>query len=153
MRQNLEEMAVDRLMETADDDERWSFLFRTNGSKSFLYYPWHLAQDRDFDGDLENLDLPWTEERRAAIARGDADPNNEEMNQWRQAKCRYLAAGSDWCCIAWIVPLWIEEKAAGYALFVFGQNAVPDVPPRLVAVFESFLETRSALDEEGAVAD
>jgi hypothetical protein len=52
------------------------------------------------------------------IRRGDADPNEEELRQWRRAMCSKLAQGSDWCWIAWIVPLWLDKAIAGYALFV-----------------------------------
>jgi hypothetical protein len=83
--------------------------------------------------------------------RGETDPNEEELRQWRRAKCRKLAAGSYWCRPAWIVPLTIRKKIAGYALFLC--NADEESAPYLWGVFDSFEETKAALTVEEAVAD
>ena len=78
-REKLEGVALERLLATADDEEQWSFLFRTSGAVDFLY----------------------------------------------RAMCRKLAPGSDWCWIAWIVPLTIDRQIAGYALFVCSSYGDP----------------------------
>jgi hypothetical protein len=36
-RQKLERIALDRLLASADDEEQWSFVFRTEGAVSALY--------------------------------------------------------------------------------------------------------------------
>jgi hypothetical protein len=125
-RKKLKKLALVRLDATADDDEQWSFLFRTDGCVGYLYCPWSATEDWDFDGTIEGLDLPWSAERLNLIKDGKADPTENELRQWRQAKCRSLASGSDWCWIAWIVPLWIDQKIAGYALFVSSVPSVTD---------------------------
>jgi hypothetical protein len=151
-RGKLARLALERLDATADDEEQWSFLFRTRGSVDFLYCPWSVTEEWEFDGETEGLDLPWSPARMELIRRGEADPNEEELHQWRRAKCRKLAPGSDWCWIAWIVPIRIKRKIAGYALFVSASYSDADVPPMLQGVFDTFEQAKSALTDEGAVA-
>jgi hypothetical protein len=151
-REKLEGVALERLLATADDDEQWSFLFRTSGAVDFLYCPWSVTEDWEFDGETEGLGLPWSPERLELIRRDEADPNEEELQQWRRAMCRKLAPGSDWCWIAWIVPLTIDTKIAGYALFVCASYGDPDDAPVLQGVFDTLEEAKSALTAEGAVA-
>jgi hypothetical protein len=123
-RTKLKKLALERLESTADDKEEWSFLFRTKGSVGLIYCPWSTTDDWDFDGDIEGL--PWIiPERRDAIKQGTADPTEEELGQWRQAKCRELAAGSDWVRPAWIVPLTVGEEIAGWALFLCDEYSPP----------------------------
>jgi hypothetical protein len=86
---------LERLHATADDDEQWSFLFRTDRAVNFLYCPWSVTEDWEFDGETQGLSLPWSPERLQLIRDGDADPNEEELRQWRRAMCRKLAPGSD----------------------------------------------------------
>jgi hypothetical protein len=87
-RQKLVEVALEP---TADDDEKWSFVFRTRGAVCSLYCPWSVTEDWEFDGETEGLVLPWNPERLELIRRGEADPNEEELQQWRRAQSRKLA--------------------------------------------------------------
>ena len=151
-RTKLEKLALERLAATAHDEEQWSFLFRTEGAVDFLYCPWSVTEDWEFDGEIEGLGLPWSAGRLELIKRGEAEPNEEELKQWRQAMCRKLADGSDWCWIAWIVPVTIDKKIGGYALFLCDSGGNPDDAPVLEGVFDSFEEARSALTVQGAVA-
>jgi hypothetical protein len=147
-RNRLEKLALERLAATADDG--WSFLFRTEGAVDFLYCPWSVCEDWDFDGDMEGLALPWTSERRDLIRRGEIDPDDEELRQWRRALCRKLADGTDWSTIAWVVPLVIDQKLAGYALFLCGFDTYE--APALGGVFDSIDDAEAALADEGAIA-
>ena len=79
-RRNLEELAMERLLATADDDEQWSFLFRTNGSICLNYWPWSMVEDDPYDPGIQGLDLPWTAERRRSLEAGDAEPNEERCS-------------------------------------------------------------------------
>jgi hypothetical protein len=152
-RQRLEQLALERLQATAHDEERWSFLFRTDGAVGFLYCPWFVTEDWEFDGDTAGLDLPWDRGRLALIDRGDTEPTQEELAQWRRAKCRLLATFTDWAWIAWVVPVREEGRVAGYALFVADANGHPDDAPHLQGVFDSLEEAKAALMTEGAVAE
>jgi hypothetical protein len=127
-------------------DGKWS------GAVCLLYCPWSVTEDWEFDGETEGLGLPWNPERLELIRRGEADPNEEELQQWRQAQCRKLAPGSDWCWIAWITPITINRKIAGYAVFVCSSAGDPDEAPILEGVFDSPEEAKAALTAEGAVA-
>ena len=153
VRKKLEELAVERLEATADDEEQWSFCFRTEGAADFVYCPWSVTKDLEFDGETDGLDLPWSAERLDLITRGEAEPTEKELHEWRRAKCREFATSTDDCWIAWIVPLWIKKKIAGYALFVSDSAADPDEAPVLEGVFDSHDEARVALANAGAVAD
>src|SRR5579871_622776 len=116
-RSNLEKLAVRRAAETADDEEPWSFLYRTEGAVGGLFCPWSETEDYEFDGNT-GLDLPWTQDRREAIANGEADPTDEELLQWRRALALHFAHGTESCAPIWIVPLRLDAEIAGYALFV-----------------------------------
>ena len=151
-RKKLEKLALERLDATANDEEPWSFLYREDGAGSLTYCPWSVTEDWEFDGDTENLDLPWSQARTEFIKRG-GDPNEEELRQWREAKCRQLADGSDWCWIAWIVPVRVKQGIAGYALFVSRAYGDPDDCPILKGIFDNLDDAQTLLRAEGAVAD
>jgi hypothetical protein len=90
---------------------------------------------------------------RCGARTGDADPNEEELLQWRQATCRRLVEkGSDICSVAWVVPLWVDSGVAGYALFLCDLGGAESDVPELVGVFENRGEEKSRLLLEGAVA-
>ena len=144
---------MERLNATADNEEPWSFCFRTEGCVGLQYCPWSVTEDWEFDGETQGLDLPWSAERRDRISRGEDDPTEEELQQWRHAMCRKLAAGSDWCWIAWIVPLRIDQDIAGYALFVGSLAGAPEDAPDLRGVFDSVEEAEAKLATEGSVDD
>jgi len=150
-RKKLERLALERLAATRDDEEQWSFLFRTEGAGYLNYCPWSVAEEEDFDPNIPGLSLPWTPERLEALRRGEADPDEEELRQWRQALCLQLAtSGSDWCSVAWLVPLAIDRKIAGYALFLC-EPGDADETPRFAGVFDCAEDAEAALDVEGAV--
>jgi len=149
-RKKLEELAVERLMATANDEEQWSFCFRTEGAVSAIYCPWQVGEDAALDGEIEGLDLPWTPERLDLIKRSQADPTEKELRQWAEAYCRKMVTDAyEGLATAWAVPLWIDQKIAAYALFVAGADEDPDDPPLLKGVFDTLEEAGSALDIEG----
>jgi hypothetical protein len=144
----LEAFALEGLEATADDDERWSFLFRTEGALDFIYCPWETVEE--FDGDIEGLELSWSEERLEMIEGGEAEPNEKELAEWRQAKAQLLADDSEWSRVAWAVPLRIEGQVAGWALFLCEDD--PDDAPILNGIFESAEDAKIALAIEGVIA-
>jgi hypothetical protein len=152
-RTELEKLALERLHATAHDEEQWSYAFRTDGAVGFLYCPWFVTEGWEFDGETDELELPWRPERRQLIDRGGAEPDEEELRQWRRAKCRALADNTEYSWIAWAVPVRIEGATAGYALFVSGPDHDPDDAPILDGIFDSLEEVKAALAAEGAVAD
>jgi hypothetical protein len=108
-RMQLERLALSKLEATAHGDEQWSFLFRTPGAHDFSYCPWTKTEGWDFDGDYDDMDLPWTAKRRREIDAG-ADLTPEELTQWRRAKCKMLAGNTEWAHIAWIVPIRVKRR-------------------------------------------
>jgi hypothetical protein len=78
-REKLKSIALERLLASADDDEQWSFLFRTKGAVSLLYRPWSVTEHWEFDGETEGLELPWPSERLNLITRGEADPREGHL--------------------------------------------------------------------------
>ena len=111
----------------------------------------------DFDGNVTGLSLSWTPERTPLIESGKADPNPEELLQWRQATARDWAANTERAHIAWIVPLWVRKKIKGYALFLCGDEGAglagdEDFSPELSAVFDTLEEAMDALRRKGPVA-
>lgn len=148
MKSRLESLALERLEVTADDEERWSFLFRTEGAVDFIYCPWEEVEE--FDGDVEDLDLPWSPERLELIEEGEAEPTEQELAEWRRAKCQQLADDSECAQTAWIVPLHVDGQVAGWALFLCGDD--PDEAPTLNGVFATIDAGKAALAVVGAIA-
>jgi hypothetical protein len=70
MRERLRKFALEELEKTKGDTEELSFLFRTEGSVSYVYSPWAEYEDKEFDGGVDQLDLPWTLERRDELTFG-----------------------------------------------------------------------------------
>jgi hypothetical protein len=121
---------LERLNATADDEERWSFAWGSKGAVCFSYCPWSELDDWEFDGTIEGLDLPWSGERVDLIARGEVNPNENELRLWRQAMCRRLALSGE-AFTAWVTPLTMDEKTGCYAIFLFHYGAAPEDAPEL----------------------
>ena|ERR1700754_4474933 len=145
-----EAAAIARLNATAEDDEQWSFLFRTEGAQTVTYCPWSATQNMAFDGTIYGLDLPWSDERTKLIESGKADPTAEELAQWREAMCRSLI-DSEQSWIAHIVPLWADKTIAAYAFFATGGSSDPDESPLLKGVFDTLDAAKAAVAADGAV--
>jgi hypothetical protein len=152
-RKKLEELALQRLMATADDaNDPWSFLYRTEGSNNVGYCSWDAGDSAMFDRDLEGLDLPWTPERLDLIKRGEAEPTQEEARQWVEAHCRKMLMNDDEAIeSAYIVPLWIDGKIAAYALFLSGDSDYPYDAPAFRGVFETVEEAKAAVAPDGLI--
>lgn len=146
LRRRLERIAWNHAKGSQDHEEQWSFLFRTDGAVSYMFFPFSGLDDWEFDGDLDGLDLPWSASRIEEIEDG-ADPNDLELEQWRWAKCRALADGTDWTWTAWLIPLKVENQIAGCAVFL----CEPEGDPSLQGVFETQDEAVEALSKEGAL--
>src|SRR5262249_37762580 len=127
-------------------------LFRTEGAQTITYCPWTATQDMDFDGTVDGLDLPWSDERSDLIERGKAEPTREELQQWREAMCRALI-DSDQSWIAHIVPLWADKTVAAYAVFATDGTSDPDLPPVFKGVFDTLEAAQAGVAADGAVAD
>jgi hypothetical protein len=125
-------------------------LFRTERAYGLLYCPWTATKDWDFDGQIEGLMLPWSPDRLDLIKNSKADLTDEEIAQWRQAKCRQLASGSDWAVPAWVVPLRLEGEIAAWSLFVCEGDE--EMPPALVGVYDSAEDAETELGMKGAIA-
>ncbi len=145
-RKRLQKFAFEELEKTKNDSEEWSFLFRTEGSVSYNYSPWAKYEDEEFDGEVDQLDLPWTHERKDELTSGRANPTLKELQQWREANCRRASNLTDGSHPAWIVPLRpLGQSIEGYALFL----CEPD--PWLEGIYESAKEAKVALKRIGAV--
>ena len=149
-RNRLEKLALERRNASAADVEQWSFLFRTEGAVEFSYCPWSETEDLEFDGSIDGLDLPWSPDRIRLINSGEADPDEDELIQWQQAKCGKLAKDLE-AWMVWVVPIIIEGAIAGYALFLGHSNDDQDDAPGLEGVFDSVAEAISTLEAKGVV--
>jgi hypothetical protein len=143
----LSDLAVQLLRATANGDEPWSFLFRTEGAENFLYCPWSWTAEDEFDGEVDQFNLPWSTERKNSLSAGGAEPTELELRQWREAKCRWAACGTDWCLPAWVVPVSLRATIGGYALFLCETEG----EPRLEGVYDSRVEAKAALTKVGAI--
>src|SRR5947208_10186242 len=96
-RAKLQEIALQGLEATANDEEPWSFLFRTEGAVGGLFYPFSGVDDDLFDGEA-----------------GEDAPSEEELRQWQKEKAEQQV-GSEASSAIWIVPLQVGGTVAGYA--------------------------------------
>jgi hypothetical protein len=151
-RKELEELAMERLVATADDEEPWSFLFRTDGSICLPYCPWSVVEDWTIDGQIKGLALPWSAERRKLLETGEAEPSEEELLEWRRALAKHLATESEDTTLIWIVPLAQGAALDGFAAFAVAGGG-PEDPPILEGVFESIDEAKAALAEKGVFGE
>ena len=150
-RKELEKIALEQLAATADNDEQWSYAWGDPGGKSFSFCSWAQYEEEKFDGTVEGLDLPWTEERQQLIETGQADPNEFELRQWRVAKCREAAA-SDEPWLAWITPMRTPSgDVEAFALWIFSARGAPEDPPELWGVFDSIDGAEAKLRASGVV--
>jgi hypothetical protein len=108
---------------------------------------WAEYEDKEFDGGVDQLDLPWTPERKDELTSGRANPTAKELQQWREASCRWASNFTDWSHPAWIVPLRpLGQIIEGYALF----PCEPDAP-WLEGINESAEEAKVAFARIGAI--
>jgi hypothetical protein len=83
------------------------------------------------------------------IEAGQAEPNEEELYQWRRAVAKDIATESEDMTLIWIVPLVRGAAIDGYAAFAFDASGDPEEPPILEGVFESYDDAKAALAERG----
>lgn len=155
----LEQFALEQLEATRNDDESFSFLFRTEGSFSVSYCDHSTVEELDSVGDLEVLDLPWDKARIEFLMNSDAEPTPadltpEELRQWRYARCRRILRREDYYepLTAWVVPLRPGEVVEGYALFTTWSED-PDDPAALAGVFQTAEAAIDALRASAEVGD
>ena len=143
----LTEFALRRCDETADDDEQYSFIFRTEGAFELNFCGWDVFEDDEFDGDLRDLDLSWSDQRKRELEMGPAEPTVEELDEWRRALAERAAL--DCREIAWFTPLSPRGSVVGWALFRCLTDGDPDIPPSLVGVFPSLEQAKAAASGAG----
>lgn len=81
-----------------------------------------MEEVEGFDGDVEDLDLPWKPERLELLAKGETEPTEQELAEWRQAKYQQLADESEWSRAACGVPWLADGQMAGWTLFLCGDD-------------------------------
>jgi hypothetical protein len=72
-----------------------------------------------------------------------------ELLQWQRAKCHDLVKESDWCSVAWIVPLRTNNEVKAWALFLCPIQE--ELSPYLDGIFLTCEEAIKALKALGAV--
>ena len=105
---------------------------------------------REFYSAAYSLGLPWGQRRIEALQDNNLELTPKELHQWRRAKGRSLAAGSEWSSPAWVVPLRPSGDVKGYALFLC-EGEDPDAPPYLEGVYSTVDAAIRALRRQGAV--
>ncbi|MBU6373653.1 MAG: hypothetical protein KJS97_13085 [Alphaproteobacteria bacterium] len=154
-RERLIALAYDCLEATRDDDEQFSFVFRTLGAKS-LGGAFFFADLEDFDpylADPDHLDLPWPMERWHAFENF-GRPTSDELTAWRNAVARLwqdLAKSRtcEWPHLIWLTPLLENGALAAYALFDCPMRNKAD--PYLIGLFDTQEEAEAALNRMSVV--
>lgn len=146
----IEQLALDGLAATADAEEQWSFLFRTEGSLEFCYYILDDLEMLDFDpDDIDAETLAWTHEQVKDLQNEARLPNARELYEWRLEKARLLMAdGSGYSRQGFIVPIREGRKIEGYAIFDGGViDSMSD--PSLYSVYKTLNEAKEATKDLG----
>ncbi|RVC79881.1 hypothetical protein EN745_14680 [Mesorhizobium sp. M4A.F.Ca.ET.022.05.2.1] len=143
-RRRLERIAWNHAASTRNDEERWSFAFKTPGAVGYFFCPFSAVEE--FDGDLEGLNLSWEPERVAQIEDGE-DLTPEEFGEWRRAyRDQQVKAGADDVWPVWIVPIRLGGLIAAYATFLSQHD-----DPTLGGVHETIEQAEAVLSEQGAL--
>ncbi|RWM17825.1 hypothetical protein [Mesorhizobium sp.] len=143
-RRRLERIAWNHAASTRNDEERWSFAFKTPGAVGYFFCP--FSEIAEFDGDLDGLNLSWEPERVTEIEDG-GDLTPEEFAEWRRAYCdQQVEAGADSIWPVWIVPIRLEGQIADYATFLSQQE-----DPSLGGVYDTIEQAEKVLSEQGAL--
>ena len=151
----LEETAAKCLYATQNDEEQWSYLFRTEGNEEFWYYTTDDLEDleiqvadygQDFFADFDN-------QRLAQISNSEDEPSPEELSKLRKTVARWqLEQGYDDASQGFIVPVSVGSGIAGYAVFDCGRiDSFND--PALVSAHYSMEEARKAARDLGEVVN
>jgi hypothetical protein len=74
---------------------------------------------------LPGVVLPWTAGRLRAIESGVADPNEVELQQWRDAMCRRVADAGEGDTV-WIVPVTDDLPPEAFAAFMWHFGNAPE---------------------------
>ena len=146
----LGEEALSRLYATKDDEEEWSYLFRTEGSGCVLWYPSEKVEDEDFYWEAREMEGLWSKERIEAIGAGRATPNGDELKIWRAQLCQRNADNTDYAYAVWTVPVSLDGGTSGYAMFLCEPDAYRT--PELRGVFSSVEVAHACLRDEGALS-
>ena len=146
----LRKHAAEQLERSRHDEEQWSFLFRTPGAIGFLYCPWTVVEDWEFEGDLSLIADQLSTDRRQRIERGVDSLTEAELLRLRKRKCEEYAAGSDWSQPAWIVPLSEGAEVIAWALVLSPDDGGLD--PFISDIYESLAAAIKALESEGALS-
>jgi hypothetical protein len=147
-RKELEKLALERMHATAHD--QWSYAWAGEGVVILSYCPW--SNFEEFDGDTGGLDLAWSKERLDLIERGEADPDENELAQWRDLKCRRAADAGEGYTVS-IVPMTKDKQIEGFAVFMWHYGKASGDPPWLKGVFDSIDEAKASLNADGVISD
>jgi hypothetical protein len=93
---------------TGDDEEKWSFLFRTKGSRDYVWCAWEEVQDEEYDGDPSILEDRLSPERLEELEKG-GNLTEAELELWRRATCEGYADGTNRAWLAWVVPVSVQR--------------------------------------------
>ncbi len=149
-RKKLAEFAREQLLASAHDKDQWSFAWAREGCVGGnSYCPWSLTEEWDFDGDLEGLEVPWSKERIAAIERNEADPNEEELHQWRRAT-GIERARSGHALIVWLAPVEVD-RLSGYAVFLGNAEGAPEDPLMLEGIYDTLEQAKKSVLSKGVI--
>jgi hypothetical protein len=151
---SLLDQAESGLRKTKNDDEQWSFLFRTEGSVDLSFREWASIDEEEFTGELDGLDLPWPKQRKEEIEHGAADPTEKELAEWRRARWRaQVEAGSDdfeyKAEIIWIVPVSTRTGLRGWVTF----SSPYERDPQACSAHDTLEDAVAALRAEGWVSE
>lgn len=141
-RKELEKFALERVDATADDHDRWSYAWGRNGSVCLSYCMW--SEHEEFDGDTNGLENLWSKDRLGLIDAGDAEPDEDELRQWRDVMCRRTADAGEGH-VVWIVPVTEDRPYEAFAVFLWHSGGASGDPPELYGVF-------AALETEGVIS-
>jgi hypothetical protein len=113
-RKELEKLAIERLHDPANQDpsQPWAYAFGS-GHTLFGWCSWEEYNDRGpaTYGAPDDLDLPWSKERRRQLENDDTQLSNAEWRRWHREMC-WTKARQEPEVYALIKPMKIENSEA-----------------------------------------
>jgi hypothetical protein len=108
--EEIEAIAIRRLAESENDEEEWSFVFRTPGSEKRWYFSVDEIDGWEFEPEMTDFPgLTWAKERKEMLSSCEDDPTESELNEWQIAKAKWgIQKGDEGASQAFVVPVIVD---------------------------------------------
>ncbi len=151
-RARIKKIALQRMRDSANDSDRWSFVYVIDGAVS--YSCCFFEKFQEFDGIIENIGISWSQDKIDKILDDVAELSSSEFAEWQRSRCIYAATNCDESAsTVWITPVRIKNVVEGYAVFISENGGAAEDEPSLWDVVEEIEDALADLREVAIVVE